>query len=602
MWMLPVGMRAQVFINELHLPAELCSDVDLTVSFGRSNMRNVVVGHQEASLGHSDRIFLPDGVMCDGSCSYRSPVTFSIFSPDAVITSMEDIKYVRIKMEHSYIGDIYMGITCPNGQHANLMRFAGSGTSSCDNVIPQSARQWLQGNNMEQDTYFGQANDNENSEYPCIETAAGNEPGVGWNYCWSNNSTSGYQYASDDGIVYRYGHSHNGSVDSSNVAAHTNFYHPDQSFSNLIGCPLNGQWFIEVVDGFSIDNGYIFEWELSLDATLIPNQCLPAAYAVEGGGAVRVNDSVFTLPAPQGLQTDSAIGYRFLIVTTCGDTIDTTATIVFHPTRETSDHDTVCEGTSYIAAPYVIDSTGSYDLHLRTVHTCDSLVHLDLAHWPSYDIHIPDTTCRGVPLKFEDTAYTETGTYTHRFATAEHCDSLRTLHLTVMGEELRARIQAVPLIVDAGQHDIELRDQSINHVGSRWLIGGGSYAEPRMTLAYPIELDSLEISLEAVSREGCRDTATVVARYDRSAVFIPNVFTPVIDGNNRWRPAVNDLVELEVWIYNRQGVLVGHLEGMDDEWDGGGQPQGTYVYTMRYRTRVRPEWRQERTGTITLLR
>ena len=60
------------------------------------------------------------------------------------------------------------------------------------------------------------------------------------------------------------------------------------------------------------------------------------------------------------------------------------------------------------------------------------------------------------------------------------------------------------------------------------------------TLTYPAELDSLPISLEAVSREGCYDTATVVARYDRSRIFLPNVFTPSLDRNDRWHPVMQD--------------------------------------------------------------
>lgn len=600
MCLLPAETFCQVSINALHLQRDMCAGSSQTVTFGMRNINTVVVGYREATLGHSDRIFLPDGVECNGSCSYRSPVTFDAFDSNAVISSAENIKYVRLNMEHSFIGDIYINITCPNNNKADIMRFAGTGTSACDGIIPSESRQWLSGNNMDQSNYFGIAYDHENSESPCDANASGNQPGTGWNYCWSSNTTSGYQYASGDGIVYRSGHSHNNRVDSSNVAAKTNFYRPDESFSNLVGCPLNGTWYIEVVDGYSMDNGYIFEWELSLDASLLPNECQPEFFDIEGGAVTRINDSTFTLPAPSIVTVDSAVTYRFLVVTSCGDTIDTTATVVFHPNAESYVYDTICEGDDYFVGPHLIDSSGT--VVLTTIDGCDSLVHLDLTQYPRYDIVIKDSTCLNVPYHFEDSIYTEEGSYVHRLSTIHGCDSLRTLRLHVLSRNLKAAMLAFPLIVNEEDHEISLKDVSWNHVNSRWIIAGNSYTEREISITYPLELDSLEISLEAVSREGCYDTATSVARYDRSRVFCPNAFTPSLEQDDYWRPVMQDVIESEVWIYNRQGVLVAHLVGLEESWDGGDCPQGTYVYIMHYRTRAHPEWKQELSGSVVMIR
>ena len=600
--MLPEGVYCQVDIRALNMPTDRCANNDLEVSFGYRMTNTVVVGRQEATLGHSEQIFLPDGVECDGSCSYRSPVTFTAFGDSACITSKENIKYVRLNIEHSYIGDIYINITCPNGQKADLMRFAGTGTSSCDTTIPQASRSWLNGNNMPENTYFGIPVDNENSNYPCNENAPGNEAGRGWNYCWSSNSTSGYSYASGDGIIYRNSHAHNGYVDSSNVAAHTNFYHPDESFANLVGCPLNGTWFIEVVDGFSVDNGYIFEWELALDAALIPNDCYPVYYNIEGGTPHRIDDSTFRLEAPVGITADTAIDYRFLIVTNCGDTIDTATTLVFHPLHDTSINAVVCEGDHYSVGLFWLDSAGHYDLPLADSHGCDSTVHLDLSLNRSYDLHFHDSTCLNVPYPFEGSSYQRDGVFTHHYLTVDGCDSLRTLHLTIVSRNLKAAMRAQPLIVDLEQHTISLTDFSRNNVASRWLIDGGSYVAHEMTWDYPVDRDSLLISLEAVSREGCYDTATEVARIDRSAVYCPNIFSPSHDYGNTWQPVVKDVAEMEVWIYNRRGEQVAHWEGSEGYWDGKGSPQGAYVYTIHYRTRVHPDWKKVKTGTVVLIR
>lgn len=597
---LPMSGMCQISINALHLQRDMCVGESQKVTFGARNTNTVVVGRQEATLGHSEQIFLPDGVECDGSCSYRSPVTFTVFNEGATITSVQDIKYLRLNLEHSYIGDIYINITCPNEQKADIMRFAGSGTSSCDGTIPESSRNWLAGNNIGEENFFGMAFDNENSSQPCNANAPGNQPGVGWNYCWSNNSNSGYQYASGDGIVYRAGHAHDGRVDSSNVAARTNFYHPDENFASLVGCPLNGTWYIEVVDGFSVDNGYIFEWELSLESSLMPDDCLPESYAVEGGAVQRINDSTFLLPAPASVEADSAVEYRFMVITTCGDTIDTTATITFHPTAETYVNDTICNGDDYFVGPYRM--SGSGNVTLQTHAGCDSTVHLDLTVHPTYETVVKDSTCLNEPYHFEGSEYSEGGTYPHHLQTIHGCDSLRILELKILSRNLRARIYASPLVIDEEHPEIHLKDISLNHVGRRWMIDGSSNSERELTLVYPEERDSLEISLEAVSREGCYDTATVVARYDRSRIYLPNIFTPSLESNDLWQPIMQDVIESEIWIYNRQGLLVAHLEGVDDAWDGGQWPQGTYVYLLRYRTRVHPEWLQERRGSIVMIR
>ncbi|HHM21159.1 MAG TPA: T9SS type B sorting domain-containing protein, partial [Bacteroidetes bacterium] len=48
-------------------------------------------------------------------------------------------------------------------------------------------------------------------------------------------------------------------------------YQSYQPLSNLIGCPLNGEWTITVTDLWSIDNGNIFSWSIEFDKELFPD-------------------------------------------------------------------------------------------------------------------------------------------------------------------------------------------------------------------------------------------------------------------------------------------------------------------------------------------
>lgn len=106
------GAAQEVLIVALNIPTDLCAGADtaasVNVSFGMADTHSVVIQTQRTTLGHSERIFLPDGVPCGDppTCTYRSPVTFNSFTPGATITSANDIKYVRLNIEHSFIGDL----------------------------------------------------------------------------------------------------------------------------------------------------------------------------------------------------------------------------------------------------------------------------------------------------------------------------------------------------------------------------------------------------------------------------------------------------------------------------------------------------------------
>ena len=154
---------------------------------------------------------------------------------------------------------------------------------------------------------------------------------------------------------------------------------------------------------------------------------------------------------------------------------------------------------------------------------------------------------------------------------------------------------------------VTLYDQSTYVHHRLWTIGTDQSTERSLTYTFPGDVDSVEVHLTAYSIEGCSDTTTTMLHIDRAAIYLPNAFTPTQSTNSTWYPVHLQLIELEIWIYNRHGLLVRHLEGTDVQWDGtdeSGTPmtQGTYVYNLTYRTFHAPNQLQRRTGTITLIR
>ncbi len=384
----------------------------------------------ETSLGHAETTFIPDGLNCATQC-YTSDVTFYDFNDGDVVTNVNAIKYVRLNMEHSFIGDVQIKLTCPNGRSAIILQDYYSNDSESDvyssNAIDPytyvwpdrvtttrwhvgtSATNWYTGQHMlgryevfeDQNeayttggyTYYlasfssgtdaqdfitnylsryysgrdyvvyriTDGNDNtlyyvigytyegdegyivwltrdnttennafsfasqEAAQYFLTYVCGGNgvvssytvegrytriyfgEPdlydvsdgddltsaeicdgsnehnihGVGYDYAWTSNSqytTVGYVYnvanmsssttVYDDGVAETTTLHH---IIPSNVDAGTQMYQPFQNFSNLIGCPLNGTWSISVCDSWAEDNGYVFDWEISLSEDLLPS-------------------------------------------------------------------------------------------------------------------------------------------------------------------------------------------------------------------------------------------------------------------------------------------------------------------------------------------
>ena len=443
MTLMPLAGFGQTF-RSINFPTDLCAGADTTVSFGYSSTFNIIIDTGTAALSLADRAFLPDGVPCGNmGCSYQSTVTFSDFTPGATITSAQDIEYVRLNMEHSFIGDIYIGIVCPNGTRASLMNWSGNGSSQCRNNVPQGHRSWTSGTNASGGTYLGEAYDYDNSSHKCDSTAESNEPGIGWNYCWSSNTTSGYQYKPGDALLYRSAntiqhyntlmHTTHSTIDSSNVAAGTGFYHPQDNFSTLAGCPLNGQWAVEVIDAYSQDNGYIFEWEMALNPSLIPNPCPLEDKLILSDYAQRIDDTTFLIHAPDDITSDTTVLFTLTIINSCGDTIDSTVGVRIHTATVGEDFVSVCDSYTFGDSTYTSDDT--VHAYGTNQYGCDSMtvLHINVNH--SHDTLFRDTVTESelpyVICGYHVTPQTETSTITIDTLTVEGCDSTINVLLTV---------------------------------------------------------------------------------------------------------------------------------------------------------------------------
>ncbi len=175
--------------------------------------------------------------LADGAgFSYSSELNFDFFEDGATLEDCDDLLSVTVNMEHSYMGDLDLTITCPDGTTVALMSYPNGG-GGC---------------------FLGEAVDD-----------GSNVPGTGYDYGWSPNPDIETNINDNSNWTQLTYTDNAGNAENNNVA-NPGIYNPEGDLCDFVGCPLNGTWTFSVVDNLAIDNGYIFEWGLNLNPALIP--------------------------------------------------------------------------------------------------------------------------------------------------------------------------------------------------------------------------------------------------------------------------------------------------------------------------------------------
>lgn len=203
----------------------------------------------------ADTTFLPDGT----GVSYTTTINISGFGAGEVLDNMSQLQQICATMEHSYLGDLQIKVISPSGQEVILKQFSGGGSTDLGEPFASGPV------------------DGSNSTLT--------DPGVGYEYCWNDAPVFGTMVAESG----NYSHT----IPASTGGTYTDSYLPQgsyQSFGNLnglLGSTLDGNWTLEVSDQFALDNGYIFNWNISLLSDL--------------------PDTLVTLDEPNGMTLDGFV-------------------------------------------------------------------------------------------------------------------------------------------------------------------------------------------------------------------------------------------------------------------------------------------------------
>ncbi len=164
---------------------------------------------------HDSVMFIPDG----SGVSYTTSITYDIFEQGSIITNINQLQGIWVSMEHSYMGDLSISITCPNGQYVILHQQGGGGT------------------------FLGVPIDDDSDL----------SMGTCWDYGWTEAGTQTWEQASGSYSTLPSGE-----------------YAPVDALSGLIGCPLNGNWTLIISDQWASDNGYLCSWGIEWGDSLYP--------------------------------------------------------------------------------------------------------------------------------------------------------------------------------------------------------------------------------------------------------------------------------------------------------------------------------------------
>ncbi|MEE1189574.1 MAG: hypothetical protein UHN41_02270, partial [Bacteroidales bacterium] len=107
-----------------------------------------------------------------------------------------------------------------------------------------------------------------------------------------------------------------------------------------------------------------------------------------------------------------------------------TLTLSVNPIFNTNLSAFICEGETYSENGFNVSEAGTYTQNLTTANGCDSIVTLTLTVLPSYNTNLTATICEGSELNISGFNVSEAGVYTQTYTAVNGCDSIVTLTVT----------------------------------------------------------------------------------------------------------------------------------------------------------------------------
>lgn len=248
------------------------------------------------------------------------------FEPGQTITDADQFESVCMNIEHSFIADLWIYIQCPNGQQAEINWYGTDNPCSGD--------------------YFGEPDHSDDCN-----------PGVGYDYCWTMDASQ----------------SHTDWCDNVGGTVPSGDYLPTGTFDDLIGCPINGEWCVVVIDDWGADDGTIFTVNLNFSQSIIPADLWSIDMDIDNlewsGDGILPNSGGTATAVPM---TPGEQYYTFSVTDNFGCTYtDSVAITVLDyddsscctmPNTYAGENDSVCTDTYVLQATLEAGNTGEWEV------------------------------------------------------------------------------------------------------------------------------------------------------------------------------------------------------------------------------------------------
>ena len=533
---------------------------------------------------------------------FSSTIEFTQFEPGQILNDGNQLESVCVSMEHTFIGDLVISLSCPNGQSVTFHQQLGGGT------------------------FVGDANDADDVD-PIIGTC--------WDYCWSPTATLGTWAAEATS---------NTTPTSQGTALTPGTYSSVEPFSQLQGCPLNGTWTFTVTDLWGIDNGFLCDWELNFDPSLFPGltEFTPVLGLADADSAYWEGPGISDTGPSTAIMTATTPGdhqYTFYVVDNFGCTYDTTITITVVPFNNDpiaiSGPTIICEGTTAeLSAPpgytsyewsngssgqTITVGPGTYSVTVdASVCNFVSAQHTVTAvPQPEPVITGPPFACGGALAVLSTTqpfdnytwstgATTDSvtvgnGSYTVT-VTNQGCIGTSAPFQVNIGSDPQALFTTDPTSPQPIGAVVDMVNNSTGNGASitsyDWSVSNGLFTseqeEPEFTFMNP---GTYPITLIVTASDGCTDSLTIIFIIQPQDVEIPNVFTPNGDGLNDALVFENvQYYSNQLKVYNRWGQVIYEANNYRNNWRATDVPDGTYYFILTL------DNGKEYTGHVTILR
>ncbi len=462
--------------------------------------------------------FLPDGT----GQLYTTTVNMTGLG-SGTVTSLNDIQSICLDIEHSYLGDLEIAITCPNGTMVSLANtYGGAG------LFPGGC--FAGGVNLGNDT-----------------DQDGGAPGTPVEtYCfsWANATLGTMCNELANTVPNAYG---------SQMLNPNGVYLPDGNVNDLIGCPLEGPWTISVQDNQGIDDGYIFQWGILFDASLYPD---PESYQ-----NVIISDFWSNDPTIVTGQSDTAIvvvptqpgphNYTYNVTDDFGCSYDTTVVLYTLPQPTIFDDTLACNFTFNVSGTtsFAGGSWSAADTNIRFL--------------PNANVPNPTITS-SIP-----------GTFTVTF-TDSACGTAVSSQIFFQNW---AWTEIFDTILCAGSEYVINASAQPQNLSYLWTPGNSTGTS--LTVSQP------GIYYVTVENQCNTWTDSAIIGYKLCDITVPNIIVLSSNqGNNAFHIQYEGVKEFECTILNRWGNVMREYSNPADAWDGkdaGGNivEEGVYFYIIK---------------------